>query len=109
MARASAFRFQEWWGALWEGALSREAASGETGTLRLERGELWSRHLRPGEALWLTCREGELWVTHEGDPRDYVLEAGATMRLDRGGHTVVQALQSASLRVAHEPPVSNRV
>ncbi len=68
----------------------------------------------PGGALWsfsghsdeltLTCHEGWLWLTREGDAKDYVLTAGACVRLDKPGRVVVQALRSARFSLGREEP-----
>lgn len=48
----------------------------------------------------LVCNEGTLWVTEENQPRDFVLEAGACVRLKRAGLTLIQALSPASFSLA---------
>lgn len=64
------------------------------GTVTLARGELWSRRVRTAGST-LTCHEGWVWLTREGDSRDYVLAAGDSVRLDKPGLVVVQALRTA--------------
>lgn len=46
----------------------------------------------------LLCLEGALWLTKTGDPRDYVLRAGQSRRLEPG-QWVVEALSPARFRV----------
>ena len=37
------------------------------------------------------CQAGACWITQEGDPQDYLLEAGKELTIDRAGLVVVQA------------------
>ena len=39
----------------------------------------------------VSCQAGACWVTQEGDPQDYLLEAGKELTIDRAGLVVVQA------------------
>jgi len=74
-----------------------------TGPVRLAQGGLWSVRTTGRESLVLTCAEGELWLTYEGDPRDYVLRPGDSMRLERAGHVVVQALRTSRFCLRERP------
>lgn len=47
----------------------------------------------------IVCLRGSLWITHDGDPRDITLEAGQSYRADRNARMLVQALDSAELRL----------
>ena len=47
----------------------------------------------------ITCQTGLVWATIEGSTTDYILEAGRTVRFDRKGSVVIQALHSATVRV----------
>jgi hypothetical protein len=50
---------------------------------------------------WLVvCIGGSIWLTHDGDPRDITLVAGETHLADRAGRLLVQALESAVIRVS---------
>lgn len=40
---------------------------------------------------------GRLWVTQDGDPRDHVVDAGESLRFDRDGLVIMQALADARL------------
>jgi hypothetical protein len=42
--------------------------------------------------------KGVLWVTIEGDPEDYVLQAGDSLVINRRGVAVAQALTDAAYR-----------
>ena len=39
------------------------------------------------------CRDGEAWITHDGDPRDVVLQAKQSYAVDRGERMTVHALK----------------
>jgi hypothetical protein len=43
----------------------------------------------------LTCESGELWITQDGDPRDVILPAGKSWRVDRSGPLVLSAFKPA--------------
>ena len=62
---------------------------------RLGRAEVLG--LDVGQASSLACVEGRLWVTLEGDPEDYVLEAGQDLLLQGKGKLVVESLGDSSL------------
>lgn len=47
---------------------------------------------------------GRLWITQARDCADYFVEAGASMRIERDGATVVEALRDA--RFVVESPVA---
>ena len=40
--------------------------------------------------------EGNLWLTQEGDPQDYMLEAGDTFNIRRRGRVVIEGISQAS-------------
>lgn len=65
---------------------------------RLAKAEVFG--LDVARAATLACVEGSLWVTLEGDPADYVLEAGQDMILPRHGRAVVESLGNSSLSLA---------
>ena len=55
--------------------------------------------LRLGDAhgLRLTSAGGTLWVTFDGDPNDYVLEPGESLRVASHADTLVSALLAPAL------------
>ncbi|MCE9671605.1 DUF2917 domain-containing protein [Myxococcus stipitatus] len=103
MERASSLTKRGWWSTRWEQQKREEPREHASGCVRLLQGAVWSQRLLGTEGLSLTCAEGLLWLTFEGDPRDYVLEPGVTVRLARAGHVVAQALRPSRLRVVAPP------
>lgn len=71
--------------------------------VELERGGLLPLH--DGAGATLACLDGDLWITQEHDAQDVLLRAGESLRLERNGRTVVQAL-SASRVAVEAPPAS---
>lgn len=57
------------------------------------------------QALGVTieCLEGSVWVTLDGSTRDVVLEAGQSFHVDRQQRTLIQALDTARVRLIHPP------
>jgi Protein of unknown function (DUF2917) len=49
--------------------------------------------LRNGAGLRIAVARGQIWITQEGDPRDVVLESGQSVRIERNGLTLIEALQ----------------
>ncbi|MBI5278953.1 MAG: DUF2917 domain-containing protein [Burkholderiales bacterium] len=43
------------------------------------------------------CSRGTVWVTHDGDPKDVVLEAGESYRSRSAARLIVQALEDSDL------------
>lgn len=64
-------------------------------------------HLRKGEIMRLHDARGQriesirggLWITMDNDLRDVFIEAGEGFTVDRGGDTLISALDDASLVV----------
>lgn len=48
----------------------------------------------------IECTEGCVWLTHDGDCRDVVLEAGQSHVADRGSRLVIYAMASSAVRLA---------
>jgi quercetin dioxygenase-like cupin family protein len=71
--------------------------------VELERGALLPVH--DGAGATVACLQGELWITEEQDGQDVVLRPGQSLRLERNGRTVVQALSAARVAV-DAPPAS---
>jgi hypothetical protein len=67
--------------------------------LELREGQVMT--LVDAEGTRIVPRHGAVWVTQEGDRRDHIVTEGEALVVLRGGRTVVQALQSASVEI-HE-------
>lgn len=68
-----------------------------SGAVRLAEGQ--TLRVVDGAGSSVCCDEGAVWVTEENQPRDIMLEAGACVRINRAGLTLVQALKPASLSI----------
>ena len=81
------------------GVAERQAArdSSESEPRCLERGAVLAVQRPLNRAV--ECLRGTLWVTHDGDPKDVVLEAGQTYLPERDARMLVQALSAAEFRV----------
>jgi hypothetical protein len=53
--------------------------------------------LRDAQGCGVAVFSGSLWITQEGDLRDVIVEAGDSMRLNRGGLAVIEALADTRL------------
>jgi hypothetical protein len=47
----------------------------------------------------LRVTRGHVWLTHERDPRDIILDAGDVFTIERGGRTIVEALNDTTVCV----------
>lgn len=47
----------------------------------------------PPGTVTLHCRDGEAWITHDGDPRDVLLQPQESYRVDNGARMMLHALQ----------------
>ena len=50
------------------------------------------------QGLTITCVRGSIWLTHDGDPKDVVLEAGQSHTVTRAARLIAQGLEDAELR-----------
>ena len=50
------------------------------------------------QGLTITCTRGAIWLTHDGDPKDVVLEAGQSHAVTRAARLIAQGLEDAELR-----------
>jgi hypothetical protein len=48
----------------------------------------------------VTCVSGSLWITHDGDVKDILIEAGDTYRSDRFSRMLVHGLGASTALVA---------
>jgi DUF2917 family protein len=53
----------------------------------------------------IECLHGSVWITHDGDPRDVVLEGGQSYLADRDTRMLIQALENAELRLIPTAPL----
>ena len=51
----------------------------------------------------IDCLEGSLWITQDGDPRDVIVPAGRSFRIDRTSRVMVFATSDASLQITSQP------
>jgi hypothetical protein len=73
------------------------ACDGYTKVWELAAGELIG--LDGGRGTTLRVTRGTLWLTFEGDTRDVVLGVGDVFTVDRGGLTLIEAQDSATVCV----------
>jgi hypothetical protein len=64
---------------------------------RLADGELACYDDAMGRVLY--CLAGSLWVTHDGDPKDVIIEAGKSYCVTRRERIIVQALREGAMRM----------
>lgn len=53
--------------------------------------------LRKAQGRGVAVFSGRLWITQEGDLRDFIVEAGDSVRFDRPGPVVIEALADTRL------------
>ena len=63
---------------------------------------LYAEHVRQGATreiappsgrITVHLRDGEAWITHDGDPRDVMLQANQSYTADNGGRMTLHALR----------------
>ncbi|MES2510592.1 MAG: DUF2917 domain-containing protein [Pseudomonadota bacterium] len=59
--------------------------------------------IKQGAGMKLECLEGSVWVTLDGDLRDVILEPGQAFTVDRDQRILIQALDSARVRLVQSP------
>lgn len=65
--------------------------------------------IRDGEGLVIEVVEDSLWLTQERDIKDYIVEAGQSMVIDRPGLTLASPCSAARLRVRKSGATCNAV
>ena len=68
--------------------------------IRLERGRLIA--FDPVVRTRITAIAGSLWITQDGNPRDYVLDAGETFMAQTSDRLIIQAETDSELAI-YEP------
>jgi hypothetical protein len=66
--------------------------------LQLQHKALYS--LPDASSLAVTCEDGVLWLTVDGDPRDFVLEAGESFETEDRGRVLIYALADSRITIA---------
>jgi hypothetical protein len=65
--------------------------------LALETGQVVTLDDAAGIRISTQC--GVVWVTEEGDRDDHIVGPGETLVVERGGRTLVQALQTSRIQL----------
>ena len=60
-----------------------------------------------GAGVLVYVWEGELWLTQEGSPKDHLLGAGQTFRIERDGATLAHAFQRSLVSLSPPAPQSS--
>lgn len=66
--------------------------------LYLDKGDLHSFEPEK-EEIRITVLSGSFWITLEGDPKDYVLQAGEYLLLPQNRKSVIEALKQGALEI----------
>jgi Protein of unknown function (DUF2917) len=86
----------------WAGYLrARMAKPRHLSRARVSLSEQESTALMSFRGGCVECIEGCLWLTHDGDCRDIVLEAGQSHVADRDSRLVIHALARSTVRLDH--------
>lgn len=75
--------------------------------MRLARGRTQVIH-NVDRSVLVRCASGSAWVTHDGDPRDVILDAMDDYRADREAPLAVHALQDCVLEFEFEDEADPR-
>ena len=67
----------------------------------LTTGNIW-RHQPNGRELEVFSLDGNLWITEAGDPNDYILRAGESIRLRGAGLVIAEPLTPFACIRAYE-------
>lgn len=59
-----------------------------------------TRSILHPRGMRIECLAGCVWLTHDGDPRDVVLQSPATHLADRDSRLLIHALDDAKVRVS---------
>jgi len=65
-------------------------------------------HVHDGQGRVIVVFEGRVWITQVGDRRDFVLEGGESLAIDRPGLTLVQAFRDSKLMLLDSDPHTAR-
>jgi hypothetical protein len=67
--------------------------------VRLDSGQVWTRRVKRGSDLRVTCLRGQVWMTREGDDQDHFLRVEETLTSREPGLVCVQAMAPSQLHV----------
>ena len=67
--------------------------------VRLDSNQVWTRRVKRGSDLRVTCLSGLVWMTREGDSRDHFLRVEDTLTSREPGLVCVQAIAPSQLHV----------
>jgi hypothetical protein len=70
--------------------------------VRLDSGQVWTRRVKRGSDLSVTCLRGRVWMTREGDARDHFLRVEDTCTSREPGLVCVQAMAPSQLLVVSD-------
>ena len=73
--------------------------------VKMQRGEARTFE-RVDDSVHVHCSTGSLWITHDGDPRDVILEGSESYRADREEAMHVFALRDCVLEIEFEDDVT---
>ncbi|HVZ44788.1 MAG TPA: DUF2917 domain-containing protein [Ramlibacter sp.] len=54
---------------------------------------------RPANGVQVRLRSGQLWITHDGDPRDVVLEPEQSYTAQRGERMMLHAVKDSEIEM----------
>lgn len=67
-------------------------------TMQLRQG--WSEEVvQPDHGVQVRCKRGRLWITHDGDPKDVVLDPDETYTAERGARMTLHAMQPCEMEM----------
>ena len=94
-------RIQRFFGLATKARRFRHVTAGAAGASlqshRFEKGEILA--LAQPIGCEIVCLRGAVWITHDGDPKDVVLDAGQHHVVDRGTPMLIQSLANATVSV----------
>ena len=90
--------FSWWWRRLARGKAA-SAAPTHRFTMQLRHGSS-EVVAQPNHGLSVRCKRGRLWITHDGDPKDIVLDEDQCYTPQHGGRMTLHAVQDAEMEMS---------